>query len=84
MGAEYSAEWFCTVKNGWSRARPVLRIRILLIVRRGVEIFFSNPGPSGTLLTLSFAKILRGNGGSVGPRCAKSALAGQCGRYRPS
>ena len=40
MGAEYSAEWFCTVKNGWSRARPVLRIRILLIVRRGVEICF--------------------------------------------
>ena len=64
MGAEYSAEWFCTVKNGWSRARPVLRIRVLLIVRRGVEIYL-NPGPSGTLLTLSFAKILRGNGGSA-------------------
>ena len=65
MGAEYSAEWFCTVENGWSRACPVLRIRILLIARRGVEICFRTLVPREPFRLLSFAKVLRGNGGSA-------------------
>ena len=50
MCAEYSVECECIAQNGRSRGHPVLRIRILLIARRGEKVFFFKPGVPGSPL----------------------------------
>ena len=66
MCAEYSAESECTAKNGRSRGHPILRIRILLIARRGETIFFFEAGcPGKTFAPFVPLRFLGGIGGHV-------------------